>query len=238
MWKDKIKMLLLFIISLGVLTVGWYFTEQLLTEKQNSILGQTGQMELASEKSGDQEFDENGELSYESKELSENQIRDILEIWSSRGEVVLHEPTSEELDMEQAIQIGEDWIERMAQSRILSEEFIGCDYDKVTAIMYAPASSDVDRSLSTYWELQFKKGGSVVSLTVHAASGTVWKANLSIKESEAIDYQYTNEELLEIAFPFIQWKHNMLINGSVKESSIMVDNQEPMKVLDLKIDIK
>ena len=88
----------------------------------------------------------------------------------------------------------------------------------------------------------------VVSLTVHASSGKIWKASLSMKERDRASSEYSYEEMLEIAFPFIERGSTQnadlenndfyaimpegLVYAAVKEYQIAVKNQDPIIVID------
>ena len=255
--KSKLYALIVFLLSFGVVIGGWFLTETLLRQKQEEFLDRTGRIALKSAEtslfSSNQPGESDGDLTegtlFEGQPLSEEMMAEVLSVWESGGNELPHEPQKGQMNMEQAIETGKEWIAVMAECGIVPEELDECDFDKVTArLCTLEKKVDFDDGLLSYWLVQFTENDVAVSLTVHAASGEIWKASLSMKESDRLSTECDHEEMLEIAFSFINSGNtetaNLLNNttcnimpgglvyAAVKEYQIAVKNQEPVVVID------
>lgn len=258
MLKKKLYALMAFLLSLGVVVGGWFLTRALLVRAQREFLGRTGQITLQSSEAallsagwtGDTAGDAAEDAVFEGQSLSEDRIAEVLDAWENGGNELLHEPMGGQMNMEQAIGAGKRWITVMAEHGVVPEELRECDFDKITAkLCTLDVQVDFDRTLLSYWLIQFTEDDTVVSLTVHAVSGEVWKADILMKERESLLDRLREEELLEIAFPFLRMgnretvdllEHTTcvilrrgLVCAAVKERKIAVDGQDPVIVMDL-----
>ncbi len=255
--KSKMYALIIFMLSFGAVIGGWFLTEALLYQKQEEFLDRTGRIALQSaesslfstEQPGEAGGDLTEETAFEGQPLSEEMMAKVLAVWESGGNELPHEPQKGQMNMEQAIDAGKDWITVMADYGIAPEKLAECDFDKVTAkLCTLDTQVDFDDSLLSYWLIQFTENDVTVSLTVHAASGEIWKASLSMKESDRSSKEYSPDEMLEIAFPFtnrgsmetVNLINNAtceimpggLIYAAVKERQTKVDTQEVVITLD------
>ena len=256
--NSKIYVLRVFLLSFGVVVGGWFLTKVLLSQKQEEFLDRTGQIALQSTETSllleDQSEEADEDLTedtlFQEQLLSEEMMAEVLVVWESGGNELPHEPKKGQMNMEQAMDAGRNWITIMAECGIVPEKLAECDFDKVTArLCTLDAQVDFDDSLLSYWLVQFTENDVVVSLTIHASSGKIWKANLSMKESDRLSDEYSHEEMLEIAFPFINRGNTEtanlinnttceimpggLVYAAVKERQIAVNNQEIVIVIDL-----
>lgn len=255
--KSKLYALVVFLLSFGVVIGGWFLTGMLLRQKQEEFLDRTGQIALQSAEnslfSSNQPGETEGDLAegtlFEGQPLSEEMMAEVLAVWESGGNELPHEPQKGQMNMEQAIETGKEWIADMAECGIVPEELAECEFDKVTARLCSlDAQVDFADSLLSYWLVGFTENNVAVSLTVHASSGKIWKASLSMKESDRVSNEYSYEEMLEIAFPFIDGGNTEtanltnnttceimpggLVYAAVKEYQIAVKNQAPVIVID------
>lgn len=260
--KSKIYALIVVLLSFGIVFGGWFLTKALLVQKREAFLERTGQVALQSSETallsedwpGEAAGDLAGGALFEGESLSEDMIAEVLAAWENGGNELPHEPKRGQMNMEQAIDAGKDWIAVMAEHGIVPEELAECDFDKVTArLCTLEAQVDFDENLLSYWSIQFTEDDVVVSLTVHAASGEIWKANILMNEHESLPDKPHPEEMLKIAFPFIATgdretanlmnntacviMRGGLVYAAVKEQKIAVDEQEPVIVIDLWLSI-
>lgn len=255
--KRKLYALIVFLLSFGVVIGGWFLTKALLRQEQEEFLSRTGQITLQPAESsllstgqpGEAGGDLTEDAAFEGQPLSEEMMAKVLAVWESGGNELPHEPQKGQMNMEQAIDTGKEWIAVMAECGIVPEELAECDFDKVTArLCTLDTQVDFDDSLLSCWLVQFSENDVAVSLTVHASSGKIWKASLSMKESDRLPNDYSREELLEIAFPFIDRGSMETVNlinnatceimpgglvyAAVKERQTVVDKQEAVITLD------
>ena len=263
--RKPYALIALFLLSFGVVIGGWFLTEELLLQKQEEFLKRTGRiarqtgMPSALQPAEDslvswnQPGGTSGDLEegafFEGQPLSEEIMAQILSVWENGGNELPHEPRKGQINMEQAIDIGKEWIAVMAECGIVPEGLAECDFDKVAArLCTLDTQVSFDDSLLSSWLVQYTENDVVVSLTVHASSGKIWKASLSMKERNRASSEYSYEEMLEIAFPFIErgsaqnadLENNDfcaimpegLVYAAVKEYQIAVKNQDPIIVID------
>lgn len=258
-------LVVLFLLLFGVVIGGWFLTEALLLQKQEEFLDRTGRIARqtgmpsalqpaeTSLSSSDQPGETGGDLAegalFEGRPLSEEMMAQVLSVWESGGNELPHEPQEGQMNMEQAIETGKEWIAVMAECGIVPEGLAECDFDKVTArLCTLDTQVDFDDSLLSCWLVRYTENNVAVSLTVHASSGKIWKASLSMKESDRVPNEYSDEEMLGIAFPFIDRVSTEtanlvnnttcdimpggLVYAAVKEYQIAVKNQDPVIVID------
>ena len=258
-------LVVLFLLSFGVVIGGWFLTEELLLQKQEEFLKRTGRiarqtgMPSALQPTEDslvswnQPGGTSGDLEegafFEGQPLSEEIMAQILSVWENGGNELPHEPRKGQINMEQAIDIGKEWIAVMAECGIVPEGLAECDFDKVAArLCTLDTQVSFDDSLLSSWLVQYTENDVVISLTVHASSGKIWKASLSMKESDRASSEYSYEEMLEMAFPFIYGGSTEnaalenydfcsimpegLVYAAIKEYQIAVKNQDPVTVID------
>lgn len=258
-------LIVLFLLSFGVVIGGWFLTEALLLQKQEEFLDRTGRIARrtgmpsalqpgeTSLFSSNQPGETGGDLAegilFEGQSLSEEIMAEVLSVWESGANELPHEPQKGQMNMEQAIETGKEWITVMAECGIVPEGLAECDFDKVAArLCTLDTQVDFDDSLLSWWLIQYTEKDVVVSLTVHASTGEVWKASLSMKESDRVSNEYRYKEMLGTAFPFIgresiesadliksdfcEIMPKGLVYAAVKEYQIAVKNQDPVVVID------
>lgn len=208
MSKGKLYTLLTFIISFCVVIGGWFLTERLLNQREQEFLNSTGQIALQQSESALFEnvmaegMPDGSEFHGET--LSETMMEMILAVWESGGYKQPCEPGEGQMNMEQAIMEGRGWIANLAKKGILPGYLEECSFDKTDAVCY---TLDVEvlfeEALLNFWEIAYTEGDVKVTLTIHAVSGQVWKADILMDADKMIYEVYSEEELLEIAFPFM-----------------------------------
>lgn len=210
--KGKLYTVILFILSLTVVFGGWFAARELLIRGQEEFLDKSGQVSLRSSGAAFlAEQDDAGEEEVE--EAYEETIREILTVWENAGSELPHEPKDGQIEMEQAIEAGKAWITDLAQQRMIPEELAGCEFDKTSAKLCArEAQGYVDESMLSYWSVQYIKRDITISLIIHAVYGEVWRADITMNDREEAAGNFTVEELLKAAFPFIESDAREIVN--------------------------
>lgn len=250
MSRGKIYTLLIFGVSFAVVFGGWFFTREMLDQKEAVILANKGEIlvEVA-----DVDVNENNPEAgkFEGVVLTENEIAEVLTVWSAGGREVLHEPMSGQMNMEQAINTGREWIDRLAVNSILPAYLSECSFDDTSAVLCSLDNSvSLQENYISYWKVTYVEGDVEIILTIHALSGQVWDANITMSEDEMLYETCSDEEILSIAFPFLENGNTETIvdnstiykiseEGTVyatlKRDSIMVKKEEPKARLFLAI---
>lgn len=221
MSKGRIYTGIMFLTAAGMIFGGWFFTVKLLMDREARFLGSTGKAAVQSEEiglftdgslSGAQER-ETGQAAaqeeFQGQEMSEYERALVLAVWEYGGRQLPHEPMAGQMNMKQAIDAGKKWVEDMAQTGVYTDELSGCNFDATKAELCTVDTqlrTSLDEAMYSYWNLWFIKDGVSVELTIHAASGEVWKAKISVEMEEEDDCYvevYDIGYLLEYAFPFM-----------------------------------
>ena len=256
--KEKVYTLLTFALSLVVMLVGWAFTKSMLKQKEASMLARRGELYVDDSNLGVFENDTDIVLDGSDQgntligeHLSEREMGEILAVWEMGGKELPHEPKTGQLDMEQAIDVGKKWITGLAEQGIVPRELAGGDYDNVSAkLLSLETKAGLDEIMLSYWSVQFTEGDTVIRLTIHAACGEIWRANITMKGDGSDLAGYKTEELLGIAFPFIERGREKqvqvqtgntiyqslsegIVYAAVMQSSIAVDEREPILQVNL-----
>lgn len=155
---------------------------------------------------------ETDEIGFHGVTMSERTRFQVLSVWEKGGSELLHEPKPGQMNMEQAICAGQEWIRSMAGYGNIPKELSGCDFDKTSASLCAldvqaqlrDDEGALDEAMLSYWTVRFEKSNTIVSLKIHAASGEVWEADFSVEDENKLAETLDEGALLDRAFPFVQ----------------------------------
>lgn len=219
MSKDKVCMLLMLCLSFIVVFGGWFLTKGILNSKADEILSVKGQVIIGNTKTDEGKENSVVREEFVPQSLPEEKMAEVLSVWEAGGREILHEPKAGQADMEQAVDIGKDWITGMAEHGIVPME---CKFDKVNARLCSlDVQVDFDESLLSFWAIQYVENDVEVNLIIHASSGEVWKASLSMKEGDCLLKEYSSEELLKIVFPSVD-KGNTAATNLINDTNYVI----------------
>lgn len=248
--KGKIATFLALCLSLVVVIGGWFTIREMLNRKENTLLNQkavlyelSSGIETQEKESGEQPANEK----FEGRFLSETEMELVLKAWESGGLEVPHEPNGEQMTMDQAIFAGQEWINQITEKGILPSFLEGGAFDKVNAkLCTIDKEVSFDDVLLSWWQITYVKEDVKIDVKIHATSGQIWKADISMNQTNMVYGACTEEEMLAIAFPFIAeskeeafteehivYKHfaDNRIRAAVKRDEIIVKNEEPISRL-------
>lgn len=220
MSKSRINTVIMFLTAVCIIFGGWCLTAWLLIQRETKFLGGTGKVEVQSGEIGlladsggvgnvrDQETEQE---EFQGQKMGEYARAIVLSVWEYGGKELPHEPMAGQMNMKQAIDAGKRWVENMAQAGVYTDELQECDFDATKAelcTINTPIRMSMDESMYSYWKIWFLKDGVSVELTIHAASGEIWKAKISVEmeeREEKVGYVevYDTGYLLQYAFPFM-----------------------------------
>lgn len=224
MMRSKLFTFSIFLLSLGVVLGGWYLTRALLERRRDEFLGRTGEIFMQSSEAAllsagimeDDSGKEAEDMTFQRETLSEDMMAKVLAVWENNGRELPHEPKGGQMNMEQAIEAGKEWITAMAEQGVIPKKMMEEEFDHIAARLCTPeAKVDFNENLLSYWSLIFIMDDVQVNLTIHAMSGDVWKAGILMEEQKSPSGLYESDSLLGVAFPFI---------GEEKEVMVMLDN--------------
>lgn len=250
MSKGKIYTLITFFLSFCVVIGGWFLAKRLLDRREEEFLNGTGQIVLQQSESAllaesGQNITAEGtgnKNEFYGEALSETTMEMILTVWESGGYKLPCEPGEDQMNMEQAIIEGRNWIAGLAEKDILPAYLEECSFDKTDAAFYTlDAEVSFEEALLNFWEITYTEGDVKITLTIHEVSRQVWKADILMDADRMIYDTYPDEELLEIAFPFMMtnetgtiWDNQTIyksfpegkVLAALKRSEIKIDKEQ------------
>ena len=250
MHKRKMDTLIPFLLSFCVAVGGWFLTKKLLNQREEEFLNSAGQIALKQSESvilaesGKKVMEEGtgNENVYDGETLSESMMERILAVWESGGYQLPCEPGEGQMNMEQAIMEGRDWIANLAEKEVLPAYLGEGSFDRTDAAFYTLDEEVLfAETLLNYWEVTYTEGDVKIILTIHEISGQVWKADIFMDADKKIYDACSDEELLEVAFPFLKTNemetirdHQTIYKGfpegkvfaALKRSEIKIDKEQ------------
>ena len=174
-----------FIIAIG----GWLLTNQLIDLESDRLLAGTMSFVVdiptrATPLQADDNHDYHVPLS-----LTNQEIVSILENWESSDSRRPHEPAAGQIDMEQAITVGREGLLFLNYHNILPTELMtftgtGASLNQNTA--HGEPFLPLEYS---YWSVSFENEHIEVNMTINAATGQVWKIDVSLKHRAFIEHE-------------------------------------------------
>lgn len=242
--KGKIFSLIMPALSLFVIVGGWFLTDKLVERKENRILGQKGQITVQSAKkqNKDNDLSERAEEINEpftGRKMTENEMVQVLTVWETGGKEIPHEPLKGQMSMEQAVAKGREWMDSMAEKKVLFSSAAVQAFDKTTAKLCTfDDEAGTPKEIISFWEVIFQKSDVKIVLKIHALSGEVWAADIGMVKKN-VTYHGSAGELLDAAFSFqemgnrvfkknnIYYRQNKaeVLNFIEKKSDYRIDKQ-------------
>lgn len=206
--REIVYTVLLLAVSLLVIFGGWFFTKWRMGEREKELLASQGRVyEIASRDDGgvsgtsEDVPPEGGTL----VSFTEETLYTILDAWSQGKKELPHEPEGGQMDMEQALQTGREWIGTLAGKGFLPSPLSDCRFEKMNASLSAPETEgSTDRTLLGFWHVTYEKEDIRIILSIHALSGQVFDASISMNEERMQGCNANRQKLLWAAFPIME----------------------------------
>lgn len=251
MRKSRIYTTAMFLLAVCIIFGGWFMTARLLRVREEKFLDSTGRIEVQSAETAlfsdsgqnTQAEEKEGHEEFCGRTMTEYTRALVLAIWEYGGNEVPHEPLYGQMDMEQAIDAGKKWIENMAVQGVFTDELQEDEYDTVKASLFTLDTpliiSDLDQSMYSYWKVQFIRNDVTVELTIHADSGEIWMASISVNDKNGVVETYDLAYLMKYAFPFMEvgdviWTEDtqagVMVESSLNENVIATGKQYLVQV--------
>ncbi len=237
MSKSKIYTILVCCLSVTVVCGGWFLTKEMIRTKETEVLATKGQIEMEGDLPQIEE-------DFKEEIISEEIMAKILFVWGNGGSERFHEPMPGQMNMEQAIETGRGWIDMMVENHIFPTELYEGEFENLNAVLCSIDSQvSLEDELISYWKVTFKEDDIEIILRIHAISGQVWQADVSMKEERMELEMCTDEKILATAFPFFQGGDTDMtivddkmiqvsprgkVYASLKRYSLAINNQEPI----------
>ncbi len=238
--KGRLSALSALILTFLFVVGGWFLTRALLREKEAEIF--RGQAlvfevsELVEQEDAAEEAVELLEEDFAGVELTAEEMAKVLAVWDAGGNEIPHEPKENQMDMEQAISTGQDWINSLAEGGALPGFLAEYSFGKTNARLCTyDMEVDFEESLISVWKVDFMKEDIEIKLNIHAASGQVWKADISMNEGRGLFGGCTDEEILKLAFPFLKQDGQTALSAKLHRVQTVVDGEVAVDELVLEL---
>lgn len=188
MTKKNILSALGVILSFFIAIGGWVLTGYLIEAKSDKLLAVT--MDIATNPL--ESVTAGGDAPHAKQSLTENEILAVLENWSWKNAASLretpHEPTDEQLTMEQAVEAAREWLSFIGGLHVFPDEAL--NFGNVSAYLAQKLSPEPNNHfmppMYSYWEVSFTNDSMSVALTINAVTGQVWQTYINIYRTDII----------------------------------------------------
>lgn len=258
----KITTVFFLILTLTLAYLGLYCMNKLLTATQDKALSRSGSIPIAGTDTGnasdilkwsreedkaENKTEKNDTKLYKTTTdsaisvvmvMSDENIKDIVEQMESASNLFLHEPYSSQLSMDEAVIIGNHWLDRIYNlCELYYGVFESSKYEMVSANLYGPDtifdSSELPVEFYSYWDIHYKmkdNNGEELFLHLNAATGKVLYVSIY---SYLMDFTGYNKDALNLyLMAYAECAGLNTENFSGKRYGVSPDN-EPYEVLSL-----
>lgn len=194
MMKNQKKATIIGTILIIIIIIGsWWFTRFLLYNQEKKLLSEV--REFSNNINSDNTISNNN--------LTMEQIRDILITWNDNRDIKVHEPTINQLTMDEAVNKAIDDIKYFCEKAILPKDFETIDdYWNTQAFLGSKVSADKDfKEVYSYWTIRFRTDELNIEVRQNAYTGDIWrivaydftedkKENINIEEALKVYSDY------------------------------------------------
>jgi len=221
--------------------IGWFFTKSLFIHKEQELLDKKGTFttqDLGSIlQSGNTSTLPKNKVPTDvktiPKKLSEDEIGQILAVWKGNGQKYPHDPHKDQITMEQAIDAGKKWLTDMAEKDLLPFSFNENHISKTNAKLYTIEGGEdcnLPYALLGCWQVTFHMNQKTADLLIHAVSGQVWEAALSIDEKKVLESFCKEEDIIQAAFPFLHMDPSYMMTSTENYENILFMQSQTHKI--------
>ena len=168
-------------LSFAIAIGGWVLISRLIDINSDSLMSATGVMPIAMPISLPPQDDPQSDLIYVQPLLTEQEIVSILQNLESPGRTRPHEPTGGQIDLQQALEIGEEWMRFMALELNLPDELLV--FENAVAYLSQNQLRNGDAFLPpaySFWSISYSNNFIEMQLLINAVEGQVWRSDLTL----------------------------------------------------------
>lgn len=220
--QNKLKSRIFSVIGIlaGCLIIfaGYWVMQKMLEKRQDTLLSQNGSLSTSSEDQADTGEEEESRSPLTRDELSDILFRNLLAV-----DIVPHEPYGWQMSMQEAMEIGQTWVESFCTAYDFPEENSTLKFEEMSAqlctgemgagdyvneavldqqeqweIAREDLGDQLPESMYGYWNISFSGNGVSVRLQINAVSGQVLQANIETEIYDTDKYFNAMENLPEM----------------------------------------
>lgn len=189
---------------------GWCIINMQIENNEDAYFSKMGQTYMYLPEQENEIKNEEEKDSFSGKDLSESEIEQLVKVWKSSIKEIPHEPLPGQMNMEQAIETGKEWISMIASDNILFSADSIQDFDKITAKLCMVDHEGLSDDMVSFWNISYKNEYVRIILKIHALSGNIWDANFETEEDK-LTYDVSDKERLSFVFSFIGHSGNQIL---------------------------
>lgn len=178
-----------------------------------------------------QNIDEDGEYSGYSNNkrytLSIEQVEDVINCWNERIAVTVHNPVNDQISMEEAVKVGEEWLVEMGMEECGQEDVGSCFRNAMLGVAKQNASGEAQlESYYSFWIMNFSNQSMNVILYLNAVTGNVWSAEITLYEDLPKEMPYEKLKYFAELSGLQATGANIVVNQEGTQAIMPIDNSK------------
>ena len=172
------------VLSLAIALGGWLLVSRMIDMRSDALMSAAGTSPIAMPL----------QLPNETRPvLSEQEIASIVRNWEAGGRSIPHEPTPEQITMEQAIATAENWLSFIGEQLNLPDGWTQPDFDDTRSISAHLSQNEQPGSHAllppeySFWTVGFSNQLMSAVMIINAVEGQVWKTNIQLESAFALE---------------------------------------------------
>jgi hypothetical protein len=185
------------VLSFAIAIGGWVLTSHLIERNSERLLSMTLTIAtntldgVPGNTASEAPYIGNGNFPLARPTLTENEMVSILRNWGADGQETPHEPTREQLNMEQAIEAGREWLSFVGGLDMFPDGLF--QYRNVRAYLFQNLPPGQGRQFLppaySYWAVTFTGEAMNISMAINALTGQVWETEINVSRVDiAVDW--------------------------------------------------
>ena len=166
------------LLAFGIAGGGLFLVGSRLAEEEETLLQGSGMVENLREET-EPDIQMADAVEYSEKELTEEELGQILDSMRGAEEIYPHEPRPGQLAMVDAVELGRQWTEDFFMAHLGVTEDYFQEY-KISCSLWAPKwdPGEVQQDLLSYWLVDFSGSEMEVVLYMNAVTGQILSATV------------------------------------------------------------
>ena len=213
MFRQKVLTFVGIALALAIAAGGWMMVGSLIESRSETLISATGSVLAAALQATpaipmsyaayeNQQSEREDEDNFYEQGLSEQAIVEILRNWDARGSVRPHEPTHEQISMEEALRVGREGLARVGEYLAPEGGFIIIQSRAFLSQNVTAEQSYYFNPLLSYWTVILNGDDHTdISFRINAVTGQIWRIEIR-KANFADRISLTVESIDEILTEF------------------------------------
>ncbi len=178
------------LLAIAFIALSLFCVRLLLGKWEEKLLTERGSLEFALPVRDWQEMGADQASSGE-KELTMEQIEDIIDIWNQRNAMLIHSPVEGQISIDEAIEAAKNWLEKMEITKFTKKASSGDGSIQATLNQGRKKGEkwELKGPGYSFWVVEYKRSDMEAIFYVNAVTGQVWSAQIWLEEFQAEDME-------------------------------------------------